>query len=68
MKKTIRWGMGKLSLLPETLRTLTVPELGHAQGGMVTYSDCVYIDENTRKAYTETTCHHRSNGSCQTCR
>jgi hypothetical protein len=69
MKKTIRWGLGKLSLSPETVRRLTAPELGRVQGGYSnSVSDCENIDETTRIVRTETTCVHHTNGSCQTCR
>jgi hypothetical protein len=68
MKKTIRWRTGKLSLSPETVRTLTVPELGQARGGWKeTVSYCESLDDNTNVEYTETGCVHRSNGTCMNC-
>lgn len=62
MKKTTRWGIGKLTLSPETVRMLTAPELGRAQGGIQTVSDCWSFDEQTKKVYSEPDCVHRSNG------
>lgn len=60
--------MAKLSLSPETVRTLTVPEIGRAQGGWpVTVSDCDSLDDNTRRIWTETGCVNRTRASCMNC-
>jgi hypothetical protein len=68
MKKTMRWGKTKLSLSPETVRTLTVPELARAAGaGVVTISDCVNIDDDTKLVYTETGIVNHLRGTCMNC-
>jgi hypothetical protein len=68
MKKTIKCRTVKLSLSPETLRRLTVPELGRAQGGNpMTVSECVAIDDNTKLEYTGPGCVNRSRGTCMAC-
>jgi hypothetical protein len=59
--------MGKLTLSPETVRMLTVPELGGAQGGIQTISDCWSFDEHTKRVYSETQCVAHSRTNCLAC-
>jgi hypothetical protein len=53
MKRSINRETHRLLLSSETLRRLTVPELGRAQGGLTTRSYCAPdFDDNTRRIAT----------------
>lgn len=57
MMKTNKRQTHKLSLSSQTLRRLTMPELGRAQGGLyITISYCVDIDEKTIVRHTIELC------------